>query len=196
MKKERRRSYRDRYFENWQAEKVACSNRKGWRMVYRYVGPFCRYAPAAQGRTLKLVKWEMLSLLLIGAAVYIPAMLSGTALTRCRMSNGFGVLSVLAWLISAYGVVRFAADHEYMKKLTADEVDQCIRIGCVAHAALLVLSVIAGGIRLITDGAGSPGDILVAAAVCASAGCSVAVRCLFSNLLMTTHQNEGGLPVC
>ena len=195
MKKAKRRSYRDRYFENWQAVKEPAHNRKGYRMVYHYVGSFRRYAPARPERTLQMVKREMLLSMLIGAALYVPAMLSGAAFTHCRIANGLGVLSVVAWLIGMYGLVRFTADGEYMKAMTADEVDQCIRIGWVAHAVLLVLSALAGAVQLISGGSGTAWDIPVILAVLGCAACSLIIRNLFSALLMTTHKNVDGKPI-
>ena len=195
MQREKRKSYRERYFENWDAVKEPARNRKGYRMVYRYVGMFCRYAPQGQGRTLQSVKLRMVLAMLLGMLAAISAGLADVPFNHCRPANGFGVLSVAACLIGAYGVLRFAVSGEYMKRMTADEVDRCIRIGCTAHAVLLMLSAASGGAALISDGSGTAADVIVILAVLLSAGCSLAIRRMFCNLLMTMHKNANGRPV-
>ncbi len=195
MRKEKRKSYRERYFENWEAVKEPARNRKGYRMAYRYIGMFCRYMPPKQGRTMRSVKLRMLLAMLLGMAAAMAAGLADVPFNHCRLANGFGVLSVVAWLIGAYGVLRFAASGAYMKRMTADEVDQCIRIGWVAHAVLLLLSAVSGGAALLSGGNGTYVDAMVILALLLSAGCSLAIRQSFSNLLMTMHKNANGQPV-
>ncbi len=195
MRREKRKSYRERYFENWEAVKEPARNRKGYRMAYRYIGMFCRYTSPKQGRTLQSVKLRMVLAMLLGTAAAIAAGVADVPFNNCRLANGFGALSVIAWLIGAYGVLHFAVSGAYIKRMTADEVDQCIRIGWVAHAVLLMLSAISGTTALMSGGKGTPLDAIVILAVLFSAGCSLAIRQMFSNLLMTMHKNANGQPV-
>lgn len=188
--KEKRKSYRERYFEDYEAVRVPADNRRGYRVDYRYIGQWCGWE--SPGRSLRTVKALMAGAEVLAVAVYAAAILSGTPVTRARLANGFGAVSLVPWLLELTGAARFVIAGEYVKELTCEEIGQSIRTGTVLRAALAALSMLAGGIEVIRNGTASAADIAVAAAVLVSAGASVLVRCLYGKLLVNTYRGQNG----
>ena len=189
---EKKKSYRERYFENYQAVRVPCSNRKGFRTVYEYVGLFARWT--GDLKEVGKVKRDLFWMEAAGIVLSVGCTLSGTALTRARLFNGFGVLSLVPWLAELYGIARFLMSKEYVKEQSAEEIGNCIRIGTVLRALLTGLSVLAGGIQVIAGGSATPADLPVGMGVAAGGALSLLIRREFIGLRLEKYHNENGRP--
>lgn len=188
--REKRKSYRERYFENYQAVRTPAPG--GTRVRYRYTGLWVRWESGRQ--PIGHVKLNMALLEVAGIAIYGLASLSGAPLTRSRLCNGFGVLSLVPWLIELSGVIRFAASRAYAKEPSADEIGRSIRTGCALRFLLTVLSALAGGLQTLLQGDAAPADIPTFLGICLSAMMSLLVRRAYGRLLIISYRNENGLP--
>lgn len=190
---EKKKSYRDRYFEDWQAVKVPAQNRKGYRVEYRYTGLWKQWEDP-DGRPLKNSKWQLALLEILSIAVYVLAVLSRTPLSVARLANGFGTLSLVPWIAELAGVVRFLAAGAYVRELTASEISTSIRSGSVLRAILAALSAAAGGIQILAGHTAVPADLLTFLGILASAGLSLAVKHQYDRLQQNTFRNDNGKP--
>ena len=192
-KKEKRKSYRDRYFEDYKKVKVPAKNKKGFRTDYQYVGLWKSWE-TGDDRPLWPIKKRMLYMEAGSIFLFVLPLLSGTALTTSRIAGGFGILSIAAWLVEITAFVRFLFKGVYIKELSWDEIDKCFRIGCLWRAILVALSVLAGLIDVLIRGAVSVADVPVALALLASATLSLLVRKTYCGLYVSTYRNEDGKP--
>lgn len=190
--RERRKSYRERYFENYQAVKVPSSNRKGYRVEYRYTGLFARWEGTEQ--TILRVKQKLGGMEAASVLVYVLCALSGASLTKARLFNGFGALSMIPWLMEIYGAVRFACAKEYVKEPDAEEIGNALRTGCVLRVLLVGLSVIAGEIQSLIQSEAAWTDLPPALGILASAGLSYLIKRCFDSLSLLKYRNANGQP--
>ena len=190
--RERRKSYRERYFENYQAVKVPSSNRRGYRVEYRYTGLFARWEGTES--TIPRVKQRIGCLEAASVLVYVLSALPGAPLTKVRLFNGFGVLSLIPWLMEIYGVIRFVFAKEYVKEPDAEEIGNALRMGCVLRVLLVGLSVIAGEIQLLIQGGAAWADLPAALGILISGGISYLVKRSFDSLSLLKYHNTNGQP--
>ena len=190
---EKKKSYRDRYFEDWQAVKVPAQNRKGYRIEYRYTGLWKQWEDPA-GRPLKNSKWLLAFLEIFSIAVYAAAVLSRTPLSVSRLANGFGTLSLVPWIAELSGVLRFLASGAYVRELSANEISTSIRSGSVLRAILAALSAIAGGIQILAAHTAVPADLLTFLGIILSTGLSLTVKSRYDCLQQNTFRNDNGNP--
>ena len=188
---ERRKSYRERYFENYEAVKVPAGNRKGWRTEYRYVGHWAEWDGE---RPIGQIKAFFAIVELAGIAVYAAAILSRTPVTVSKVANGFGGLSLVPWILELSGVVRFIAAGEYVKEMDRDEIDRSIRSGSAMRILLAALSMAAGLIDVFVHKKAAAGDALVVLAVAVSIGATWLVRHVYAKLTVTSYGNQNGAP--
>lgn len=190
--KERRKSYRERYFEDYEAIKIAANNRKGYRIEYRYIGNWMQWD--SNRWPIRRVKLTLVVLEVVSIAVYVAASLSGTPLTVSRFANGFGALSLIPWLLELSGIVRFAAAKQFVKELSQKEIDQSIRAGCVLRAGLLLLSALAGLVDAGVQKVLTLADLSVTLALLASVLLSLMVWRLYNGLQTCTYNSRDGHP--
>lgn len=188
--RERHKSYRERYFENYQA--VRTPSPGGTRVQYRYTGLWVRWESGR--KPMRRVKLDMAILEVASVVIYVLASLSGTPLTRSRLCNGFGVLSLVPWLMELGGVIRFVASRAYAKEPSADEIGRSIRIGCSLRFLLAVFSALAGGVQTLVQGGAALSDLPAFLGICLSAMMSLLVRRTYGRLLVISYRNENGLP--
>ena len=188
---ERRKSYRERYFENYEAVKVPADNRKGWRTEYRYVGQWAKWEG---DRPMGQVKAFFAAAELAGIAVYVAAILSRTPITVSKAANGFGGLSLIPWILELTGLGRFIAAGEYVKEMDQDEIDRSIRSGSALRILLAAASMIAGLIDVLVHRRAAAGDALVVLAVAVSIGATWLVRHVYAKLTVTVYANQNGSP--
>ena len=189
---EKRKSAREKYFENYQAVKVPANNKKSYRVEYRYTGLFARWE--REGANLPLEKQKMGLMEAASAAIYVVCALSGAPLTRARLFNGFGVLSIIPWLMELYGLIRFLFAREYVKEPDAEEIKNALRMGCVLRILLVGLSVIAGEAQLLLQGGAAWTDLPTALGILVSAGLSYLIKRCFDALALIKYHNANGQP--
>ena len=190
--KEKRKSYRDRYFEDYKAVKVPADNRKGYRVEYQYIGIWTKWENPSG--TLKSTKQKIALMEAVSIAVYAAAVLSGTPLSCSRLANGFGTLSLVPWILELSGVIRFIISPEYAKELSMEEISTSIRTGSVMRFALAFLSAAAGGIQILCQGKAVFADLPVFIGIMASSAITLLVRREYNNLFLTKYRNENGRP--
>lgn len=189
---EKRKSYRERYFEDYLPVKVPANNRKGYKTEYRYIGLWTQWE--GEKRPFSAIKREIVLLELFSIAVYVLSVLSGTPLTVSRLANGFGTLSIVPWILELSGVVRLLFAGAYVKEFSAREIITSIRTGSVLRFILTALSAIAGGIQILTQHIAIPADLPVFLGIMFSAAVSLLVKFDFDRLLLIIYRNDEGKP--
>lgn len=192
MGREKRQSYRDRYFADNEAVKVAANNRKGYRTIYRYVGLWKSWESA--GGSLKRQKALIGLIELAGLCLYLSCAMADAPVNRSHMASGLGALSIIPWLLELSGVVRFLLAKEYVRDLSMDEIDGSIRYGCCLHAGLVILSGLAGMAGCLSSGDAGLRDALLLAGILMSAALSLVIWRLYRKLLINTYRNVNGNP--
>ena len=188
----KRQSYRDRYFSDNEAVRVAANNWKGYKVIYRYVGLWKSWECPSGG--IKQRK------LLVGAAelasicLYMLCAAADAPINRVRVASGLGILSIIPWLLEISGIIRFALAKEYVKEMSMDEIDRSIRYGCFLRAALVVLSGLVGMGNCFSSGTANGQDVLLLAGILASALLSFVIWRLYGKLLINTYRNANGSP--
>lgn len=186
----KRKSYRDRYFEDYQAVRKPGSNRKGYRIVYQYVGLWTAWrSEKINLKSYKIVIaiWELVSILL-----YLACASADTSINSYRLASGFGILSIAPWLCEISGVIRFCLSGEYVRELSYEEIDKSIRYGCPLHIILTIASVLAGSIQAVVSKTFSAGSGFLAAGMLVSAGLTYAIWHAYRELLIEKYHNEDG----
>lgn len=189
---EKRKSAREKYFENYQAVKVPSNNRRGYRMVYRYTGLFARWE--RDGTELAREKQKLGLMEAASVVIYAASALSGAPLTKARLFNGFGVLSLIPWLMELYGLVRFLFSRKYVKEPDAEEIGNAIRMGCVLRILLVSLSVTVGEIQTLIGRSANWLDIPASIGMLISAGLSFLIKRRFDSLSLLKYHNANGQP--
>lgn len=192
LMKEQRKSYRERYFEDYQAIRVPANNKKGYRTEYRYTGNWAQWE--AESRPVNQVKISLAILEVLSAAVYVAAVLSGQALSASKLFNGFGTLSLVPWILELSGLVRFWISGEYVKEREGDEISRSIRAGCVLRFGFTLLSAFAGLIGVIRSTQITVKAILAFAGLLVSAALSILIKIEYDKLLLILYHNQNGKP--
>ena len=123
MEKQNRQSYRDRYFSDNEAVKVAAANRRGYRIIYRYLGLWRSWESvtgtlAQKKRVIGLAE-------LTSVCLYLGCAAADSPVNRVRIAGGLGLLSVLPWLLEVSGVLRFLLAKEYVRDLSVNAISKC-----------------------------------------------------------------------
>lgn len=192
MGREKRRSYRDRYFSDNEAVKVAANNRKGYRTIYRYVGLWKSWGSV--GGDLKKQKVFIGLAELVTLCLYLGCAVVDAPVNRFHIASGLGLLSVVPWLLELSGVARFLFAGEYVRELSMDEIDASLRYGCCLRAVLVALSGLAGIVHCIQLGEAGALDGLLVAGILTSALLSFVIWRLYGKLLINTYRNVNGKP--
>jgi hypothetical protein len=184
------KSYRERYFEDYEAVKKPCNNKKGYKVIYNYIGFWIVWHSE---------KFSLLSLkylLAIGEALSLALYFLCARLNLPINSNhyaaGFGVLTIAAWLYELLGVLRFCFSHEYVKELDYEEIDKSIRVGCLFHLIFLVISVAIGLIGLLMDGEVIFQSILTIVGIGVSGCITYAIGHVYMGLTVEKYHNDNG----
>ena len=192
MGREKRQSYRDRYFADNEAVKVAANNRKGYRTIYRYVGLWKSWESVSGG--LKRQKIFIGLAELVSLCLYLGCAVVDAPVNRSHIASGLGILSIIPWLLELSGVIRFLFAREYVRELSMDEIDSSLRYGCCLRAVLAALSGLAGMTSSILLGEAGVLDGLLMAGILASALLSFVIWRLYGKLLINTYRNINGKP--
>ncbi|MCD7916955.1 MAG: hypothetical protein LUF84_00580 [Clostridiales bacterium] len=190
--KVKRKSYRERYFEDHQAVREVANNRKGYRIVYRYVGLWAAWR--SERWPLGTVKGAFALAELVSVCLYLICATVDTPLNHSRLVNGFGVLSVVPWLVELSGILRFLLSKSYVKEMDSMEIDRAIRYGAVLRAGLLGLSLLCGIGTILVSGTATAADADVGLGILASIALSVGVWQGYRGLLLDTYHNVNGEP--
>lgn len=188
----KRKSYRERYFEDNQPERQVANNRKGYRIVYRYVGLWVAWH--SEKWPLQTVKRGLALAEVASVCLYLICARVDTPLNHCQLANGFGVLSVVPWILELSGVVRFLLSKAYVREMDSQEIDQSIRYGTVFRAGLLGLSLLCSVVTILAGGTATLLDGGMALGILASIALSVAVWQVYRSLLLDTYHNVDGAP--
>lgn len=190
--KVKRKSYRERYFEDNQAVREVANNRKGYRIVYRYVGLWVAWR--SERWPLGTVKWAFALAEVASVCLYLFCARVDTPLNHCQLANGFGVLSIVPWILELSGIVRLLLSKAYVREMDSQEIDQSIRYGAVLRAGLLGLSLLCGVGTVLVSGTATAADAGVGLGILASIALSVGVWQGYRGLLMDTYHNVNGEP--
>ncbi len=190
--REKRITYCDRYFADNEAVRVAADSRKGCKTIYRYTGLWKVWACSTG--SLKKRKLMIAMCELTAAALYLGCALADSPVNSSRLAAGFGLLSLIPWLLEVSGVLRFALAGEYVKELSMEEIDRSIRYGCPLRAALVSLSGLAGMSGALTGASAAVQDALLTAGILASASLSLVIWQRYRRLLVDTYRNTNGRP--
>ena len=192
MEKQNRQSYRDRYFSDNEAVKVAAANRRGYRIIYRYLGLWRSWESvtgtlAQKKRVIGLAE-------LTSVCLYLGCAAADSPVNRVRIAGGLGLLSVLPWLLEVSGVLRFLLAKEYVRDLSMEEIDGSFRYGCCPRAVLAPRSGLLGMVECLQLGEASYREALLLAGILLSASLSLVIWRLYDKLLVNTYRNVNGTP--
>lgn len=185
-------SYRDRYFSDNQAVRVAAKNRKGYRIIYQYVGLWKSWA--CEKGDLQRLKLRIGVAEVADICLYLACAAVDAPMNRVRMAGGIGILSVIPWILELSGVLRFLAAKEFVRELSLEEIDRSIRCGCCLRAVLTILSGFCGMAGCLVSGDAGALDLFLLAGILSSGVLSLVVWRLYSKLLINTYRNVNGTP--
>lgn len=188
----KRKSYRERYFEDNQPVRQVANNQKGYRIVYRYVGLWVAWR--SEKRPLQTVKRGLALAEVASVCLYLVCARVDTPLNRCQLANGFGVLSIVPWILELSGIVRLLLSKAYVREMDSQEIDQSIRYGAVFRAGLLGLSLLCSVVTILAGGTATLLDGGMALGILASIALSVAAWQVYRSLLLDTYHNVDGAP--
>lgn len=187
--KQRNASYRERYFQDNQVVRIPANNRKGYKTSCRYVGLWKSWEGKTGDFLLKTGLLEVLS-----TGIYLLSTLSNAAINHARFASGLGILSVIPWLAEWYGVVSFLLARPYVRELSMEEINGCIRWGCAIRGLLVIASALAGLVECLAAGSIAWQDTPALAGLLASGGISLFLRHHYGKLPILTYRNEAGNP--
>jgi len=145
------KSWRQRYFEDFEAEKVYTEGRKGYKIVYTYVGKWVRWRADAEALKRRKV--------VCGVAVaLITALfaLCGTCRTPVNASALVavpGIAAVTALLYAWIGAVEFILSKEKMHERDGRHIKRMLDTATGALAACFALCTLLGAWLLLRAGA-------------------------------------------
>lgn len=186
------KSYRERYFEDNEATRISADNKKGYRIVYRYVGLWKAWR--SETMDLKRVKFIVFAMELFSFALFMICVLLPVPINTFRLANGFGCISLIPWILELSGVVRFLISKEYVHDLSYQEIDRSIRIGCCIRICLVAACLLCGLSGLVAAESFAIGDFFVAAGIACSGVLSYLVSHFYCSLKVDTFRNEDGKP--
>lgn len=172
-----KKSYKERYFNDYHIEKKPSKNRKRSRTVYVYHGAYCQWAQYdvpldidEQKKRKLLYAFVLLAEILcfaIAAFWRSPVnTAAGTAFSGC--------LSIVALLYQIIYVARFCSSKPEMKQIDAEDIHNYIRYASAVHATLLTITAILGIVTAI-HAAAVLDCLLPVFLYLLSAGCSAAL---------------------
>ena len=137
---EKRKSYRDRFFEDNEYVKEPANNIRGYRIRLNYTGRWVSYI--GRSYSLRTYKFLMIIAEILSILIYFISAVRDVEVNEVMLSAGFGTLSIIPWIVEIYEVVRFAFTGDKVKALTSDEITGGLRIACWSRVILLVISAI------------------------------------------------------
>lgn len=184
--KNKRQSYHDRYFSDYQALRIPNKDSGTYRTVYQYVGLFKAWENHAS------CKWQCGILEILSIMLFLICATCPVEINRAKLASGFGIAAVVPWLLEISGIFRFILSKRYVRELTWKEIDGSIRYGCSFRGTLMMFSGIAGMAQAM--GNESAVDWLVLAGILVSGAISFVIRQRYASLPVNTYRNQNGTP--
>ena len=183
------RTIKDTFEEYYESYEEPCNNKKGFRIAYRYVGPW--YVYNVEKEQLRRYKRIFGMACVFGTASFFAAALQDCPLNYVTYPMLFAMLSFAALLFEWVGVVWFLAAKEKMTKYSFDELHMIIKIATAVHAGLLFLAAVAGVWMIISERLAA-GIVLVPVLYLVSGMFSFMIFRLYGKLPFERRENEGG----
>lgn len=184
------KSMREKYFENYEKIQTPAKNGRGFRTEYRYKGFWYGWDMGA--RDLKKQKARFIMTELLSALLLFTAAFRSAELNTVRITAGFAAISMIPWIAEIWGVFRFSVTKSPMTVSDFDEIRNCITVGSVVRAILLVISMAAGIVAVLRTGHMGMENVFVCAGHLLSAAASILILRWYTSLRYSIFRNENG----
>ena len=182
----KKKTFRERYEDNYRAISVPANNKKGFKVRYVYYKPWHVWdLPYGELRARKI---QMGALLALSLSFLFFA---GTRYVEANFDRFVGIpvmLSGCAFLYQAVGIFQFCASKGRTTEDNYQDVTYKIMFATLSGSVLLYLAAV-GCIANMTSTGFTLIGILVAAGYLASAGMSMSIRRLYKGIPLRTEAN-------
>lgn len=186
------KSYREKYFEDYKAVKKPSNNKKGFKIVYEYIGQFKKWEYG--DKPLRVFKWLVAILEVLAISSFLSVCFRNTNINSLKLMSGFGTISLLGWLFEITGIIRILVSREYIKEIDETEIRTSMKIGPLSRAAFLTIGTVISTIILIVQKKIIGTDQSVIAMYLVSGAMSLLIYAEFNKLKVISYRNENGKP--
>lgn len=135
-------TFREKFEANYVAVREPCSNRKGFKMVYRYCGPWYFWRLTSKQR--KRCKLFLGTAGVLNAALYILFSILYAEINMVIYFTVPAALSLIALMFEELGIVQFCFQKEKMTEIDFESIAGKIKVAAPIHAALLAVTILSG----------------------------------------------------
>ena len=130
------KSLRESIEENYEPVEVPCSNRRGFRIRYEYIGPWYQGGEDAVRR--KREKRTIGNACAVSLMLFLAGSTRNLALNYDRYVEFFGMLSAAVLLFEVIGTVQFCTAKEKVTDMNYSDINAKLRLAPTVHALLLL----------------------------------------------------------
>ena len=185
----KRKSFRDRYFEDYTARRKELPNGKT-TVEYVYSGTWYRWG--MDGFSFPQRRLTYFALELVGAVFYVLAAMQTVPLNVSPLAAGFGTVSLVPWALEIWGVVSFGLSKTYITELDFKAIDFRLSMGAFLRLIFLLASLGCGVVQSIREGVMDGTSWLALVFYLLSAASSAVVCRLQTKQGFRTYRNEEG----
>lgn len=183
------KSLKDLFEENYVATEVPAGNRKGYKIVYRYSGPW--YLWDLPKRQLQKEKWLEFGLSLLGLILYL---LTGARKVTVNVRGPGVILAVFALCIHVLefsALIKFVCAGSRTTRMTYQEVDRILGAATGVRGALLCGTAVTAFACAVRDGMETMA-LFTAAGYLGCAAIAFYICYRYRKIPFSTEKNEGG----
>ncbi len=181
-----RKTFRERFEDNYKAVSVPANNSKGYKIRYVYYKPWHIWDLSGEGLREKKILLGMLFIL--GFALYIFAGIQDMGINYDRVVGIATTLSLCAFLYEALGIIQFCVSNGRTTGQNYDDVTSKIMLSTLAQAVLLYIAA-TGSVTFMMSKGFSARGVLIAAGYCASASLAMITRRAYKEIPLRTEAN-------
>lgn len=183
------KTFRDSFEENYMAYEEPCSNRRGFRIRYEYIGMWYVYRLDREEKQRYKRIFGMMCLL--STVFFALAALQKCVLNYSSYPMLFAGFSLAAFLFVWFGVIKFVASGEKITKQNFEQLNMILRIVPCVNAFLLLGAAVSCVFLMMRNGL-SIGVITVPLFYFFSGVCSFLITFFYRALPYEKQKNEAG----
>ena len=143
------KNFREKFEANYVAVQEPCSNRKGFKTVYHYCGPWYSWKLTSEQRRNSKLFIGIAGML--NAVFYILFSILQAEINLVIYFVVPATLSLIALIFEELGIVQFCIQKEKMTEIDFESIAGKIKIASPIHAVLLVGAILSGVYYLIVE---------------------------------------------